>query len=122
MSGGEVEGVLITGGYGSPAGPDTRFITWAQETAFTGGFWTHQVEEAWIVVWPEHLGAESFLAGVNLGTLAADYTLLTGKQAPFVQHQAPHPPRRRIRLRHRRQRRLPRLPRRKVSWSRSSRS
>ena len=82
---------VITGGYGSPAGPDTRFITWAQETAFTGGFWTHQVEEAWIVVWPEHLGAESFLAGVDLASLAADYTLLTGKEAPFMPTPSPTP-------------------------------
>lgn len=79
---------VITGGYG---GGSTRFITWAAETGFTASFWQHQVEEAWVVVWPEHLGSASFLAGVNLASLAADYAALTGKEAPFAPVAPPTP-------------------------------
>ena len=79
---------VITGGY-DPKSRD--FITWAAETRFTEAFWAHQVEEAWIVIWPEHLGQASFLAGVDLAALAADYEALTGKTAPFGPNPAPNP-------------------------------
>ena len=85
---------VITGGYG-PAGAgalggDERFITWAAETSFTDPFWSHQVEEAWVVIWPEHLGSETFLAGVNVAQLAADYQEITGRPLPLP--PAPQPP------------------------------
>jgi hypothetical protein len=74
---------VVTGGYGAPGpgplGGDERFITWAEETSFTDGFWARQVEEAWAVIWPEHLHSREFLAGVNLGALAADFQRLTGQ-------------------------------------------
>jgi hypothetical protein len=82
---------VIVGGYGEPTGGDERFITWAQETEFTDAFWTNQVEEAWIVIWPEHLGQAGFLAGVDLAALAADYEALTGKAAPFAPAPGPNP-------------------------------
>ena len=82
---------VVVGGYGDPAADTTRFITWAQETEFTGSFWTHQVEEAWVVIWPEHLGQVAFLSGVDLASLAADYEALTGKAAPFAPGPAPTP-------------------------------
>lgn len=77
---------VITGGYG-PAGPgslggDERFITWAEETSFTDAFWRRNVEEAWVVIWPEHLRHPTFLDGVDLQQLAADYTALTGRPFP----------------------------------------
>jgi hypothetical protein len=85
---------IVTGGYGAPgAGPlggDERFITWAQETSFTDSFWAHQVEEAWVVIWPEHLGSKDFLAGVNMAQLAADYQEITGK--PWPASVTPVPP------------------------------
>ncbi len=85
---------VITGGYGSPgAGPlggDERFITWAEETSFTDAFWAHQVEEAWVVIWPEHLGTTAFMEGVDQAALAADYEALTGRPFP-VQPPAPTP-------------------------------
>ena len=56
---------VVTGGYGAPGagsvGGDERFITWAQETSFTDQFWKHEVEEAWVVIWPEHLASKEFL-------------------------------------------------------------
>lgn len=88
---------VITGGYGAPgAGPmggDERFITWAAETSFTDSFWKHNVEEAWVVLWPEHLADAGFLAGVNIAALAADYTQITGKPWPVtVTPPKPAPP------------------------------
>ena len=88
---------VVTGGYGAPgAGPlggDERFITWAQETSFTDAFWTNCVEEAWVVIWPEHLANAEFLAGVNITQLAADYQAITGKPFPAsVTPPKPAPP------------------------------
>ena len=57
---------------------DYRFITWAAETEWTEAFRTHQVEEAWVVIWPEHFGATEFEQGMNLKQLAADYKAITG--------------------------------------------
>ena len=57
-----------------PSAATSGFITWAQETSFTDNYWSREVEEAWVVLWPEHLGSEEFLAGVDLAAFAADYT------------------------------------------------
>lgn len=85
---------VVTGGYGAGGrgalGGDECFITWAQETSFTDAYWAREVEEAWVVIWPEHLGSRAFLAGVDQAALAADYTSLTGR--PFPVQPAPVPP------------------------------
>jgi hypothetical protein len=79
---------VITGGYGNAGssggalGGDEKFITWAQETSFTDAFWEHDVEEAWVVVWPEHLTSPAFIDGVDLAKLASDYQALTGRRFP----------------------------------------
>jgi hypothetical protein len=88
---------IVTGGYGPPGpgqlGGDERFITWAQETSFTDRFWANNVEEAWVVIWPEHLGSEVFLAGVDMAALAADYEAITGSPFPAsVTPPKPAPP------------------------------
>lgn len=84
---------VITGGYGTPgAGPlggDERFITWAAETSFTDSFWANSVEEAWVVIWPEHLGSREFLQGVDLSALAADYQAITGRALPLPPAPSP---------------------------------
>ena len=86
---------VITGGYGTPAtgplGGDERFITWAAETSFTDAFWANEVEEAFAVVWPEHLGSKEFLAGVDLAQFAADYQSITGRALPVPPQPAPVP-------------------------------
>src|ERR1019366_2542785 len=38
------------------------------------------VEEAWVVIWPEHLATTTFEQGVDQALLAADYQALTGTQ------------------------------------------
>lgn len=86
---------VITGGYGAPAagplGGDERFITWAAETSFTDAFWRKEVEEAWVVIWPEHLTHPVFQAAIDLAAFAADYTAITGKPFPAVVPPAPAP-------------------------------
>jgi hypothetical protein len=86
---------VIVGGYGPPGsgalGGDERLITWAEETSFTDAFWSHQAEECWCVIWPEHLGSDSFLTGVNVAQLAADYLEITGRPLPVPQPPPPPP-------------------------------
>jgi hypothetical protein len=76
---------VIVGGYDSDGvGGDQTFVTWATETAFTDAFWTHQVEEAWVVIWPENLGTAQFEAGIDVGNLAVAYHDLTGRSLPPI--------------------------------------
>ena len=87
---------VITGGFGAPGtgplGGDEKFITWAAETSFTDRFWSSSVEECFAVIWPEHLGSEEFLAGVDLTALAADYKAITGRDLPVPPPAPPSPP------------------------------
>ena len=86
---------VITGGYGpagtGPLGGDERFITWAEEASFTDAYWRREVEEAWVVIWPEHLTHPAFQAGIDLAAFAADYTAITGKPFSVVVPPAPAP-------------------------------
>lgn len=88
---------VLVGGYGAGGsgqlGGDEKFITWAQETSFTDRFWSREVEECWVVIWPEHLGSKAFQEGVDLAAFAADYTAITGKPfpAPVPAPPAPEP-------------------------------
>jgi hypothetical protein len=97
VSGSPIDGghSIIVGGYGEPRagqlGGDEDFITWAEETSFTDSFWAQGTEEAWVVIWPEHLGSAEFLAGVDLAAFAADYTAITGQPFPVVVPPAPTP-------------------------------
>ena len=43
----------------------------------TKAFSSHQLDEAWIAIWPEHFGAAHFLKGVDVDALARDYEALT---------------------------------------------
>ena len=84
------------GGY-NPATPgdDEKFITWAAETSFTDAFWSHLVEEAWVVVWPENLGTTQFAEGIDQTKLAAAYKALTGRDLPTptpAPQPTPEPP------------------------------
>lgn len=77
---------VLSGGYT----PNVRFITWGQETEFTLAFLQLQVEETWVVVWPEHLGTAQFEAGIDQAALASAYEGLTGRPFP-VQPTPPAP-------------------------------
>lgn len=86
---------VLTGGYGAggagPLGGDEKFITWAEETSFTDAFWSHDTDEVWVVIWPEHLKDDAFLAGVDMRAFAAAYTAITTKPFPAVVPPAPTP-------------------------------
>lgn len=79
------------GGYTAQAASDVKFITWATKTSFTDAFWANEVEEAWVVVWPEYLGSEEFLASIDVNALAADYKAITGSDLP-IPTPVPTPP------------------------------
>lgn len=82
---------VLSGGYTSSNGStEIRFITWGTETDFTWAFMDHQVEEMWVVVWPEHLGSKAFEAGIDQTALAAAFQELTGQ--PFPVQPTPAPP------------------------------
>lgn len=81
---------VLAGSYTSATtGRDLSVITWAQNVGLSDSFWTHQVEEAWVLIWPEHLGTTQFQAGIDLTALASAYTALTGRALPIP---APAPP------------------------------
>ena len=89
---------VLAGGYPTAQGTesgslsgDIDFETWAEETSFTDAYWAHEVEQVWVVIWPEHLGTEEFLAGVDVRSLAADFEELTGKPFPAPVPPAPAP-------------------------------
>lgn len=71
--------------------PDLGFVTWGQILNLTDNFWDAQAMEAWVVIWPEHLGTKEFLIGVDMQRLAEDYRLLTGRDLPIPTPPAPAP-------------------------------
>lgn len=65
---------VVGGAYGP-----WKIETWEQLVELTERFWQHQVEECWIVIWPEHLGTAAFQVGIDSQELAAAYQAITGK-------------------------------------------
>jgi hypothetical protein len=86
---------VLGGGYGAggagPLGGDEKFITWGEETSFTDAFWTHDTDEVWVVIWPEHLKDGAFLAGVDMHAFAAAWTQITGRAFPVDVPPTPQP-------------------------------
>lgn len=85
---------VMAGKYNDPAGTDADrvgIITWARDTALTRGFISQQEDEAWVVIWPEMLQDKSFLMGIDLVTLAAQYKELTGRTLPLPVAPVPTP-------------------------------
>jgi hypothetical protein len=78
---------VASGRYVDPAGTAsdrTAVITWAEIIDMDRGFVTSQMDEDWVVLWPEHLGSKEFCAGVNIGALASAYQSLTGRSFPVI--------------------------------------
>lgn len=72
--------------------PDLSVVTWGKPMGVTDAFWRRQTREAWVVIWPEHLGTAEFLAGVDQSALIADYAQVTnGKVLPVPVPPAPKP-------------------------------
>ena len=69
----------------------TGIITWAEVVDMDHGFVDAQEDEAWVVIWPEHLGSQQFLEGVDVNALASAYQELTGRQFPVPVPPQPQP-------------------------------
>lgn len=83
---------VLAGVYDSDGvGADIKVVTWGEVVGVTDAFWQHQVDEAWVVIWPEHLGQAGFLEGVGQAALAADYVALTGRPFPVQPNPSPAP-------------------------------
>ena len=74
---------VIAGAYD----PDFRIVTWGGVASLTPEYWNGHlpgevkptVFEAYVVVWPEHIGTRRFMTGVSLPQLAEQYNKMTGK-------------------------------------------
>lgn len=78
---------VLLGAYG----PSTwRVITWGAEQAMTPAFWQHQVDEVWVPVTTEWFKDGKAPNGIDMASLGADYTALTGKPNPLP--NVPTPP------------------------------
>lgn len=67
-------------------------VTWAQETALLDTFTQSPLmEEAWVLIWPWHLGTKAFQANIDVNALAAAYQELTGNPLPIPTPPAPTP-------------------------------
>jgi hypothetical protein len=79
-------------GYTSAAkGRDFTVPTWAQLVGMTDAFWAKQVQEAFVIIWPEHLGTKQFQQGIDMPAANAAYTAVTGKPGPFPSAPKPTP-------------------------------
>ncbi len=60
--------------------PDrTGVVSWATVVDMTDAFVANQLDEAWVVIWPEHLGTRAFQEALTVDALKADYLALTGR-------------------------------------------
>jgi hypothetical protein len=85
---------IYCGRYSDPSGSSkdrTAVITWAEVVDMTDSFIENQLGEAWVVIWPEHLGTKAFQDGIDAQQLAADYEQLTGKVLPVPDGPEPTP-------------------------------
>lgn len=65
-------------------------VTWGEVKDMTDIFVQRQLEEAWVVIWPEHMKDNAFLQGVDMEAFASDYEAITGR--PFPVPVAPKNP------------------------------
>lgn len=77
--------ILAAGRYSDQPGTTadrTGLVSWARVLDSTDTFITQQVQERYVVIFPEHLGTKAFQQGIDLTALAADYKALTGRDFP----------------------------------------
>lgn len=74
---------IVAGRYTSAkTGDDIAEVTWGEVVGSTDAFLTHQLQEAYVVLFEEHLGSTQFLQGVDVVALASDFHALTGHVFP----------------------------------------
>lgn len=79
---------VLLGAYGAGA---WKVVTWGAEQEMTDSFYRHEVDEVWLPVTTEWFKDGASPAGIDMQTLGADYTSLTGKKNPFAE-MPPSPP------------------------------
>lgn len=80
---------IVAASYDSTTG-DIWVGTWGEKVRTTRAFRQHQLQEVWVPIWPELLGAKRFVDSVDGPTLAADFASLTG--GGVLPIPAPTPP------------------------------
>lgn len=88
---------VLAGRFADPGGDladREGIITWAEELPTTRRFIEALEDEAWVVIWPEHLSDGVFLQGVDVNALRSAYEELTGRSfpAPDPEPVVPVPP------------------------------
>lgn len=83
-----VAGSPELGGHCIPGGgydaSQIKVVTWATETALLNSFVdSGLLEEAWVLIWPWHLGTKAFQTGIDITALAAAYQEITGNPLPI---------------------------------------
>ncbi|KAL9100765.1 MAG: hypothetical protein Q9163_003897 [Psora crenata] len=60
--------------------PNIKIVTWGKVVSLTEGYWKKEnVFDAFVVIWPEHIGTRRFMTGVSLQQLADQYRKMIGK-------------------------------------------
>ena len=66
---------VLVGGYLDNS--NLKVVTWGETAQLTKAFAVSRMREAWVVIWPEHLGSRRFMNGVNLAQLRSEFEALT---------------------------------------------
>lgn len=85
---------IMSGAYTSDTSKgatDLSVVSWGERIGVTDEFCARQLQEAWVLLWPEVLGTAEFEQGIDLSALAADYEQLTGRSFPALE-PTPEPP------------------------------
>lgn len=82
---------IIAGGHNDAQARDIDAACWASEFGTTDAFLSHQLDEAWLLIWEEDAGSERFITGMDLATFASDFTAITGAQFPVPVTPSPQP-------------------------------
>lgn len=80
-------GGLYTGGSDAALGA----ISWAIKVLLQDLFVSNQLDEAWAVILPWHLGTKRFVEGMDDAALSSDYLALTGRDFPVQPAPGPVP-------------------------------
>jgi hypothetical protein len=81
---GQWGGHAVMGGdyQATPEGIDV--VTWGRVVRMTDNFVKKQLDEAWVVIWPEHLTNHFFLQSMDVRGFADAYKAVTGQPFPAV--------------------------------------
>lgn len=83
---------ILGGSYVEGSVDRLGIVSWAEVIECTDPFLQNQLGEAWVVIWPEHLGSATFEQGIDQAKLAAAFEALTGRPFPPPGVPAPAPP------------------------------